>query len=130
MTWTVTVAKPAQKQTARFPAKDQAKIGVAVRSMADDPFAGDVLKLEAEDNLWRRRVAATGFSSQLTTLLRLWPSPQFSAAPPKRIDETPPKGGVTSSIASMIRVNPSEATSKIAGKIRESGRSFLFYLSA
>jgi mRNA-degrading endonuclease RelE of RelBE toxin-antitoxin system len=26
--------------------------------MADDPFAGDVLKLEGEDNLWRRRVGS------------------------------------------------------------------------
>jgi hypothetical protein len=51
MAWTVTVAKPAQKQTAKFPAKDQATIGAAVASMADDPFAGDVLKLESEGNL-------------------------------------------------------------------------------
>jgi mRNA interferase RelE/StbE len=58
MAWTVTVAKPAQKQTAKFPAKDQAKIGAAVLSMADDPFSGDVLKLEGEDNHWRRRVGS------------------------------------------------------------------------
>ena len=58
MAWTVTVAKPAQKQAARFPARDQAKIGDAVRSMAVAPFAGDVLKLEGEDNLWRRRVGS------------------------------------------------------------------------
>ena len=58
MAWTVTVAKPAQKQTARFPAKDQAKIGAAVRLMADGPFAGDVLKLEGEDIIWRRRVGS------------------------------------------------------------------------
>jgi mRNA interferase RelE/StbE len=58
MAWTVTVAKPAQKQTAKFPTKDQARIGAAVRSMADDPFAGDVLKLEGEGNLWRRRVGS------------------------------------------------------------------------
>lgn len=29
-----------------------------MRSMAADPFAGDVLKLEGEDNLWRRRVGS------------------------------------------------------------------------
>ncbi|HEX3745422.1 MAG TPA: type II toxin-antitoxin system RelE/ParE family toxin [Bryobacteraceae bacterium] len=39
-----------------MPAKDQARIAVAVRSMADDPFSGDVLKLEGESTLWRRRV--------------------------------------------------------------------------
>jgi hypothetical protein len=58
MAWTVTVAKPAQKQTARFPAKDQAKIGAAIRSVAADPFAGDVLKLEGEDDLWRPRTGS------------------------------------------------------------------------
>jgi len=44
MAWTVTVAKPAQKQVAKFPAKDQGKIGAAVASMADNPFSGDVLE--------------------------------------------------------------------------------------
>jgi mRNA-degrading endonuclease RelE of RelBE toxin-antitoxin system len=46
MAWTVTVAKPAQKQVTKFPTKDQQKIGVAVGAMADDPFCGDVVKLE------------------------------------------------------------------------------------
>ena len=58
MAWTVTAAKPAQKQTAKFPAKDQARIGAAIRSLADNPFSGDVLKLEGEGNLWRRRVGS------------------------------------------------------------------------
>jgi mRNA-degrading endonuclease RelE of RelBE toxin-antitoxin system len=56
MTWIVLVAKPAQKQCARFPAKDQARISLAIAQMAEDPFAGDVLKLEGESNRWRRRV--------------------------------------------------------------------------
>jgi hypothetical protein len=46
MAWTLIVAKPAQKQAARFPAKDQNRIAAAIRAMAGDPFAGDVLKLE------------------------------------------------------------------------------------
>lgn len=56
MAWTVIVAKPAQKQTARFPAKDQAKIKAGIGTMADDPFIGDVLKLEGDNNRWRRRI--------------------------------------------------------------------------
>jgi mRNA-degrading endonuclease RelE of RelBE toxin-antitoxin system len=56
MAWTLIVAKPAQKQAARFPAKDQAKIAAALRAMADDPFAGDVLKLEGEKDRCCRRV--------------------------------------------------------------------------
>ena len=56
MAWTLIVAMPAQKQAARFPAKDQAKIAAALSAMADDPFDGDVLKLEGEEDRWRRRV--------------------------------------------------------------------------
>ena len=56
MAWTLIVAKPAQKQAARLPARDQARIAAALSAMADDPFNGDVLKLEGEKDRWRRRV--------------------------------------------------------------------------
>ena len=56
MTWTVLVARAAQRQNARFPARDRAYIAAALRQMADEPFTGDVLKLEGEVNRWRRRV--------------------------------------------------------------------------
>ena len=56
MKWTVTVAQPALKQIARFPAKDQLRIESAIRAMADDPFGGDTRKLEGFSNRWRRRV--------------------------------------------------------------------------
>jgi len=58
MRWTVLVARPAQKQHARFPAKDQGRIAAAVAQMADDPFAGDVLKLEGASDRWRRRAGS------------------------------------------------------------------------
>ena len=56
MNWAVVVAKPAQKQAARFPVKDQQRIAAAVRAMADDPFSGDIIKLEGAGDRWRRRV--------------------------------------------------------------------------
>jgi mRNA interferase RelE/StbE len=56
MRWAVLVARPVQKQRARFPAKDQARISAAIAQLADDPFGGDVLKLEGEAGRWRRRV--------------------------------------------------------------------------
>ena len=56
MTWTVIVAKPARKHFARFPAKDQVRIEAALRSMAADPFSGDIVKLEGGADRWRRRV--------------------------------------------------------------------------
>ncbi len=58
MTWTVVVAKAAQKQLARFPAKDQDKLAAALVAMEADPFLGDILKLEGESDRWRRRVGS------------------------------------------------------------------------
>lgn len=71
MTWTVIVAKPAQKQVARFPAKDQQKIGAALRSLANDPFVGDVLKLEGEGSRWRRRVGSYRIFFTVATAARI-----------------------------------------------------------
>jgi mRNA-degrading endonuclease RelE of RelBE toxin-antitoxin system len=58
MIWTVIVAKAAKKQLARFPAKDQEKLAATIRTMADDAFSGDIIKLEGENNRWRRRVGS------------------------------------------------------------------------
>ena len=57
MTWTVIVAKAAQKQLAGFPAKDQGGITAAIGAMADDPFRGDIRKLEGAvlSHFFRRR---------------------------------------------------------------------------
>ncbi len=56
MNWTVVVVKAAQKQFERLPAKDQDKIAAVLQAMADDPFSGDIMKLEGEQSRWRRRV--------------------------------------------------------------------------
>ncbi len=58
MNWTVVVAKAAQKELERLPAKDRDKIAAALRSMSDDPFSGDIMKLEGEGSRWRRRVGS------------------------------------------------------------------------
>jgi len=58
MKWTVVVAESAAKSLAKFPAKDQARIAAALLAMADDPFSGDVVKLEGEQHRWRRRVGS------------------------------------------------------------------------
>ena len=56
MTWTVRVAKSARKQLATLPVKDHERIVAALGGMADDPFSGDIVKLEGEGSRWRRRV--------------------------------------------------------------------------
>jgi mRNA interferase RelE/StbE len=58
MTWTLLVARAARKQFARFPAKDQKKIAAALQALAEDPFSGDIIKLEGAENRWRRRVGS------------------------------------------------------------------------
>ena len=55
MTWTVLVASGARKQLARLPSSDRKRIAVVLRSMAEDPFSGDILKLHGMEDRWRRR---------------------------------------------------------------------------
>ena len=56
MIWTIVVAKAAQKQLVRFPAKDQKRLAAALLAMEEDPLSGDIIKLEGENDRWRRRV--------------------------------------------------------------------------
>ena len=58
MDWNIHVAKAAQKQVAKLPARDQERIAAALLTMVKDPFSEDVLKLEGEESRWRRRVGS------------------------------------------------------------------------
>ena len=56
MTWTLIVAKPAQKQLERVPWADQARLVQALESMRRNPFEGDVAQLKNQLANFRRRV--------------------------------------------------------------------------
>ena len=56
MTWLVRVTKTAEKQLKRIPKNDTEKIWVVIDEMEDNPFYGDITKIEGESNVWRRRV--------------------------------------------------------------------------
>ncbi|HXB66959.1 MAG TPA: type II toxin-antitoxin system RelE/ParE family toxin [Candidatus Acidoferrales bacterium] len=58
MTWTIVVAKAAQKQLKGIPARDLDKITTGIRAMAANPFHGDIVKLEGGENGYRRRVGS------------------------------------------------------------------------
>jgi len=58
MSWTLRVARRAEKSLVRSPAKDRARLVTAIAEMQDNPFAGDVVRLQGEDNTWRRRVGS------------------------------------------------------------------------
>ena len=58
MSWTLRVARRAEKSLARSPAKDRARLVTAIGEMQDNPFVGDVVRLQGEDNTWRRHVGS------------------------------------------------------------------------
>jgi len=58
MTWTIHIAKRAQKEIAKAPAKSQRLLRNALLEMEQSPFSGDILRLASERASWRRRVGA------------------------------------------------------------------------
>ena len=42
----------------RFPLADQKHIAKTMREISQNPFSGDIGKIEDEENTWRRRVGA------------------------------------------------------------------------
>jgi mRNA-degrading endonuclease RelE of RelBE toxin-antitoxin system len=69
--WTVLVAKAAQKQLARSPASDRARIVASLQSLSRDPFSGDIVKLHGTDKGWRRRVGSYRIFFAVNTLAKL-----------------------------------------------------------
>jgi len=58
MTWTIHIAKQAEKQLAKAPAKSQRLLVAALVEMQQNPFSGDITRLTSQRSTWRRRVGA------------------------------------------------------------------------
>ena len=58
MTWTIHIAKRAEKQLAKAPAKSRRLLLAALQEMQENPFSGDISRLTAQRSTWRRRVGA------------------------------------------------------------------------
>jgi mRNA-degrading endonuclease RelE of RelBE toxin-antitoxin system len=58
MTWTIHLAKRAEKQLAKIPAKSKRLLLAALMEMQQNPFTGDITRLTSERSSWRRRVGA------------------------------------------------------------------------
>lgn len=58
MVWVLHLRKRVKKIIGRFPKNDQRRIIEILRQMEQNPFFGDIVKLEDGDNLWRRRIGA------------------------------------------------------------------------
>lgn len=59
MTWHLVVARSAQKELERAPARDRTRLVNALKELAADPFAGDIVQLKGRGALdFRRRVGS------------------------------------------------------------------------
>jgi mRNA interferase RelE/StbE len=56
--WRVVIANSAEKQLDRVPHKDAERIALAIETLFEDPFTGDIVKLAGEENQWRRRIGS------------------------------------------------------------------------
>ena len=56
MTWQLRIARQARKALERFPLRDQDSITTALEEMRNDPFSGDVIRLNNQAATFRRRV--------------------------------------------------------------------------
>jgi mRNA-degrading endonuclease RelE of RelBE toxin-antitoxin system len=54
--WLVVLAGPAQRSLKRIPSNDQPRIRLALEAMEENPFQGDVRKLQGGLEGFRRRV--------------------------------------------------------------------------
>lgn len=58
MSWTLRIAKRAEKQLAKVPAKSRRSLLNALEEMQTDPFQSDIKSLKEERSAWRLRVGA------------------------------------------------------------------------
>lgn len=56
MIWELQIAKAAKKNLRKFPKKDQRRVVFALRDFVNNPYFGDIEKIEGEANTWRRRI--------------------------------------------------------------------------
>lgn len=56
--WEIKADPSVAKFLKRVPNKDAQRLLAAIKSFADDPYAGDISKIRGEENVWRRRVGS------------------------------------------------------------------------
>jgi len=58
VTWTIRIAKRAERQLAKAPAKSRRLLVAALEELQQNPFSGDIKRLKSERSAWRLRVGA------------------------------------------------------------------------
>lgn len=56
MNWKVKIANQVRKAMKRFPKKDARRLLFVLKILSENPYQGNIEKLEGEENTWRRRV--------------------------------------------------------------------------
>jgi len=56
MPWKVEVVRSAEKALAKIPAQDQKRLITALKSTTNDPYGGDIARLQNQLGAWRKRV--------------------------------------------------------------------------
>ena len=65
MSWILHLNERAKKNLRRFPRKDQENINKVLIEISENPYSGDIAKLDSEENLWRRRVGSYRIKFQI-----------------------------------------------------------------
>lgn len=58
MNWVLTVNSSVRKLLKRIPRKDAERIIHIFEELTVNPYAGDIQKMEGEDDTWRRRIGS------------------------------------------------------------------------
>ena len=65
MSWALHLNEEVRKNLRRFPQKDQLRVNEVLIEISENPYSGDLGKLDSEENLWRRRVGAYRIKFQI-----------------------------------------------------------------
>ena len=65
MSWKFLIHPKTERQLKRFPKKDVKRIKASFYQLEIDPFAGDIEKMEDQENVWRKRVGSYRISYEL-----------------------------------------------------------------
>ena len=67
MSWALHLRGETKRAVTRLPREDQEKIEAVLLELSENPYFGDIVKLDSEDNLWRRRIGAYRIKFQIRT---------------------------------------------------------------
>lgn len=58
MNWILIINPSVKKQLKRIPKSDAERIVFIIQELAANPYAGDIEKMEGEEDSWRRRIGS------------------------------------------------------------------------